>query len=103
MIWLHGCNHVQLCEALEVFGGHVLRMLDSQSAIGLAVSFDELRIEIENGRDALVTNGMCADLQSRRVSLHVTIPHERNRMHFIREQTAVVALIQERLVKVCCS
>ena len=42
VIGLHGGDHVQLREAVEIFGRHVLRVLDAEAAIGLAVRFHDV-------------------------------------------------------------
>src|ERR1019366_5222938 len=100
VVGLDRCNHVQLSKTLEVFGRHVLRVLDAQPTIGGAMRFDYLGIQVKDGGNTFVANGVSADLQSRGIGLYVAIPHERNRLHFIGQQTAIVALIQKRLVEI---
>src|SRR5437763_17160402 len=56
MIRLDGGDHVQLRETVEVLGGHVLRMLDAKTAVGLALSLRDLRINVEDHRKGLIAD-----------------------------------------------
>ena len=100
MIRLHRRDHVQLREAVEVLGRHVLRVLDPPAAIAAAVFFFDLRVDIENRRNSRVANGVGADLQSRRICPHHAIAHQRNRMHLVREHPAIAGWFGERLEEI---
>ena len=60
VIGLHGGDHTKLGEAVEIFRSHVLRVLDAETAICLAVFFDDIGVEIEDDRDCLVADGVRA-------------------------------------------
>ncbi len=95
VIGLHGRDHVQLREAVEVFGGHMLRVLDAPATITAAMGLFDLGINVEDRRNSSVSDGVGADLHSRGIRPHHAIPHQRDWMHLIREQAAVVRLIRE--------
>ena len=88
-------------EAVEILCRHVLRVFDTEAAVALAVGFHHFAIQIEDGRNALVANGVSANLQARGIGFHHAILHQRNRMHFVGKQAAVIGLIAERLEEVC--
>src|SRR5207245_1155926 len=48
VIGLHGGDHTKLGEAVEILRSHVLRVLDAETAICLAVFFDDIGVEIED-------------------------------------------------------
>ena len=100
VIGLHGCDHVQLSEALEVFGGHMLRMLDAPATITAAMGLLDLGINVEDRRNSSVTDRVRADLQSRGVGPHHAVAHQGDRLHFIREQAAIARLVRERFEEI---
>src|ERR1700674_3362565 len=48
VIGLHGRDYVQLSEAVEVFGGHMLRVLDAPATITAAMRFFDLVVNVED-------------------------------------------------------
>ena len=58
-------------------------------------------VEIEDHRNALVSDGVGTNLQTRGISSHHAVPHQRNRMHFVGEQAAIVGLVGKRLKEIC--
>jgi len=76
VIGLHGRDHVQLRKAVEVFGRHVLGVLDAPAAIAAAVVFLDFRVNVEDRRNSGVSDGVGADLQTGGVGSHHAIVHE---------------------------
>ncbi len=93
---------MQLGKAVEVSCRHVLRMLDTESAVTLPVGFHDFAVEIEDDRNALVPNGVSTNLQARDIRSHHAILHQGNWMHFVREQPVIVGLIGERVEEISC-
>ena len=100
MIGLDGCNHVQLGKAIKILGRHVLRMLDAESAVALAVGLHDFAVEVKDDRNALIADGVRANLQAGGIGSHHAILHQRDGMHFVRKQPTVVGLIVERLEEI---
>ena len=86
MVGLHGGDYVQLGEAVEILGGHVLRVLDAEAAVAVAVGFLDFGVQVEDDRDALVADGVGANLQSGGVGPHHAVAHQRDGLHFVGEQ-----------------
>src|SRR5713101_6236973 len=102
VIRLDGGNHVKLCEALEIFSSHVLRMLDAKTAVGFAMSLRDLRINVENHRNGLIADRVRAELKAGDIGFHQAVSHQRNRMHFVGENAVVVRLVVKRLEEIGC-
>ena len=100
VIRLDGGDDGELCEALEVFGRHMLRVLDAEAAVEGPMGFGHFRVQIKNDRDPLVADGMGAKLKTSSVGLHHPIAHERERLHFIGKQAVIIGLIGERLEEI---
>ena len=100
VVGLHRGDHVQLREAIEILGRHVLRVFDAEAAVALAVGLHDFAVQVEDDRNALVADGVGAKLQSGGIGLHHAVPHQRQRMHFVGEQAVVVGLIVEGLEEV---
>ena len=100
VIGLHGRDHVQLREAVEIFGGHVLRVLDAPAAVTCAVRFVDFGIDIEDGGDPGVTDGVRAQLQAGSVGFHHAIAHQRDGMHRVGKNAAIVGLVVEGLEEI---
>src|SRR4029077_19691850 len=100
---LHGGNDVQLREAIEIFSGHVLSMFDTKAPIAVAVSFHNLGIQVEDDRNTLVTNGVSTNLKAGGIRSHHAVLHQRDWVHFVRQQTAIIWLVVERVEKVRCT
>ncbi len=103
VIGLHRSDHVQLREAIEILGRHVLSMLDTEAAIALAVGFHDFAVEIEDDRNALVADGVSANLQAGGIGSHHAVLHQRHRVHFVGEQAVIVGLIGEGLEEIRCA
>ena len=101
VVGLHRGDHVQLGEAIEILGRHVLRVFNAEAAVALAVGLHDLAVQIENDRNALVADGVRAKLQAGGVGSHHAVLHQRNRMHFVGEQAVVVGLVAEGFEEVC--
>jgi hypothetical protein len=76
VVRLDGCDYVQLREAVEILGRHVLSMLDAEPAVHFAVSFGHVGIQIKDDGNSLVANRMSADLQTGGISFHHAITHQ---------------------------
>jgi hypothetical protein len=103
MVRLHGGYDVQLRETIEIFSGHVLSVFDAKTSIAIAVSFHNLGIQVEDDRNAVVTNGMSTNLKAGGIRSHHAVLHQRNRVHFVRQQAAIIWLIAELVEKVRCT
>jgi hypothetical protein len=88
VVRLHRGDHPERREAVEVLRRHVLRVLDPQAAVGGAVRFLDLFVQVEHGRDPLVADGMHADLQAGGVGAHQPFAHRGDRVHLVRQQAA---------------
>src|ERR1700730_9692789 len=75
VIGLDRGDDVQLREAVKIFCGHVLCMFDPKTSVALAIRFHHFAVEIEDHRNGLVSDGVSANLQADRISLHHAIPH----------------------------
>src|SRR5207244_636037 len=64
MIGLHRRDHMQLGEAVEVLRGHVLSVFYAPAAIAGTVRFLDLSIDIEDGGNSGVTDGVAAKLKA---------------------------------------
>ncbi len=100
MIGLHGRDHMQLSEAVEVLGRHVLRVLNAPAAITPAMCLFDVAVNVEDRGDSSVSDSMGEDLQSSSVSLHHAIAHKRDGVHLVREQAAIAGLVRERFEEI---
>src|SRR5215472_9056833 len=62
--------------------------------------FHDISIKIQDGGNTGVADRMSADLQPGSIGLYITVTHERNGMHFIRQQPAIISLIKKWFIKV---
>ncbi len=100
VIRLDGGDHVKLCEALEIFSSHVLRVLDAKTAVGFAMSLRDLRINVEDHRNGLIADRVRAELKAGGIGFHHAVMHQRHRMHFVRKNAVIVRLVVKRLEKI---
>src|ERR1019366_9745781 len=80
VIGLHRRDHVQFCEAAEVFGSHVLRVLDAPTAITAAMLFFNFDINVEDRRNSSVSDGVRAELQTSGIGSHHSLAPQGGRM-----------------------
>src|ERR1700722_17854014 len=64
LIGLYRGDHVQLREALEVARRHMLGMLDPPAPVSRPILALDFSIEIQNGRNGGIADGVSADLQA---------------------------------------
>src|SRR5437868_8702691 len=100
MVRLDRRDYMQLGETVEVLRRHMLRVLNARTPVGLAVRFGDFAVEVENDGNSLITNGVSAKLQARCIGLHHAIAHERERLHFVREQSVIVGLVVKGLKEI---
>ena len=76
---------MQTAEALKIFGGHVLCVLDAPAAIAVAVCFFDVLKNIEHGRNRLIADRVNTKLQPGFVCPSKTIAHTADGLHLVGE------------------
>ena len=100
VVRLNRRNYMQLGKPVEVLRGHVLHVLNARTSVGLPVRFGYFSVKVENDGNSLVTDGVSAKLQAGCISLHHAIAHQRERLHFVREQSVIVGLVVKGLKEI---
>src|SRR5580693_572466 len=81
----------------------MLRMFNAEPPVNSRLSFVQIRVQIEYGRNRAITNRMSADLQTSGICLHHSIAHLRKWLHLLAKQTRVAGIVTERLKQICCA
>ena len=72
---------MELSEAIEILGRHVLSMLDAEATVAGTVGFFDFRVQIQHHGNCLVANRVHRDLQAGGVGPHHALAHGRKRLH----------------------
>ena len=87
VVRLHRRNHLERREAVEIFRRNMLRVFDSESPIAVTIRLNDVAEQIEDRRNAGVTDCMHAQLQAGVIRGHQSRPHVGERLHFVRKET----------------
>src|SRR5215469_1850577 len=78
----------------------MLRMFYSEASVRVSVGLFNFRVQVKYRRDAGISDGVGAYLNTRTIGPHHAIAHGGDGVHFIGKQAAIVGLVKKRFEEV---